>query len=358
MKIEFKSVLAEFFNLPSDYSLPEKLSFEVQKWEHLLEDQIVLSRLGYPRTNVFKVPVLEDQLLNLMLPELGAFRLKKKNPTLCLTHDLDYLKSTTQMNLKRVLATRKFQWRQENYFASIKKIIDFDLAIGGASTFFVAAPKFAGPGIKRLQQWILDPSYRLTDPEFVDVFQLFKNRHVDVGIHGSFYSHTENTLQQEVQSLSQYFDKPVLTSRQHWLNLPSPIQDLQRIYDSGIRIDTTLGWNGNVGFRGGLSRAFPIQLSHGNLFLLPMVLMDGPLFDDLKLSKNEVVNLSKQLLDEVFKRNGTVAIDWHERSAHSSYGWFQAYEEIVNWAAKKGFDFKSVTQLLTEEGETYADGTI
>lgn len=343
--IRFLDFAEELFEVPQDFKLPEALKTDVLRWETLIWQQIECSKFGYPQTDVYETPVLEDTVISLLLPLLGAERLRKKSPTLCLSHDLDYLNSTIQMNLKRSVATRRPHFKNETYLNSIKEIIAFDLNTANSSVFFVATPQKASTPTHRMKQWLLDPSYELQDELFQQALEHLKHPQVEIGIHGSFYSHELNLLSDEVRRLHLLTDKKITSGRQHWLNLPEPKKDFERMRKAGITVDSTLGWNGAIGFRGGIARCLPVSTSHGRLYLLPMVLMDGPLFDDLKMTTTEVVETSKRLLSQVLQRGGTVSIDWHERSAHPSYDWFKAYQQIVTWAKAQGFHFSTPHNL-------------
>ena len=343
MNVSFLEIARSFFEIPDDFSLPEKSSSSISIWQKRLSEQFNNAKYGYPKTEIFRIPTLEDDLIEILAPILGIKRKIETNATLCLTHDLDYLKSTTQMNIKRSFSQKMPNWKYENYFTSIQTLVEYDISQGGSSSFFVACPQKIRPGLRRMKQWILDPSYNLHDALFQEVLSIFNKKNVEIGIHGSFYSHEENLLSEEVIKLSKATGRQIRCARQHWLNLPDPSNDFARIAGAGIKVDSTMGWNGTVGFRGGISRPFKIQTANGPLALLPMVLMDGPLFDDLRLSPSEAVKLSIQILEEVHQRQGTVALDWHERCAHPSYEWFDAYCEIVSWAKNKGFQFSSVT---------------
>jgi hypothetical protein len=171
-----------------------------------------------------------------------------------------------------------------------------------------------------------------------------REKNCEIGLHGSYFSLEENLLERERQNLEQTFNRPVLMGRQHWLNLPGEAS-VERIFNAGITVDSTLGWNGSSGFRGGMARPFPILLSGGkHLWEVPLVLMDGPLFNDLGLDTDGVFAYAKKILQQVWVRRGMVAINWHERAAHPDYGWFEAYRRILEWAKGAGFQFAPISQ--------------
>jgi hypothetical protein len=170
-----------------------------------------------------------------------------------------------------------------------------------------------------------------------------------VGLHGGFYSLQSGLIEKEVKKLSIRTQSPIFSGRQHWLNLPDREQAFTSIRSSGLANDSTLGWNGVVGFRGGFSRPFYLQAGEkAYVREVPMLLMDGALFDDLRLNRQEAVSVAKKHLSEVKSRGGCAALNWHDRSASPHYGWAPAYEEIINWAFNEGFAFATVNQAANE----------
>ncbi len=102
-----------------------------------------------------------------------------------------------------------------------------------------------------------------------------------------------------------------------------------------------------MGFRGGMARPFQLALPSGDeLWEVPMLLMDGPLFADMALDTEGVVEHSIRLLKEVKRRNGCVAINWHERACSPDYGWGKAYQRILQWAKDEGFRFQSLANAV------------
>lgn len=332
--------------------LEEDILKKIQHWHQCLWQEIRGGQSGYPRQAVLETPALEDELLEIMasIPELAHQPRIRRQPTLCLTHDIDYLAPTVQMNLKRIVASRRLQWSRpgDQFLDSIIRLLqlDSDAAGGtGASTLFIPCPIPAQGWKNRLTQWLIDPSYRPTDRLFGELKCVIQRFDCQVGLHGSFLSLSHGLLAQERKMLEEALSRPIRMGRQHWLNLPD--QDaMQRIQQGGLTIDSTLGWNGAVGFRGGFARPFPIVLEQGMLWELPLLLMDGPLFDDLKLDTRQVVAKSKALLEIVWQRGGCVAINWHDRAAHADYGWAEAYAEILDWSKAKGFVFHSISEAV------------
>jgi len=330
-------------------SLPKSLISRIENWHALFLTDINGSRLGYPKQKVRRTPDLEDELLAIAHECLGDFQKIPHAPAICLTHDVDYIAPTQQLKLKAKLGRRKQGGLPENYLDSILKLLKRDeeaAEVKGASTVFLAHRISSGwkNPLAAIASWIVDPSYAYGGPDFEAFSTLLREFDCELGIHGSFFSLRNGMFEAEKNQIESLLKKSIKSSRQHWLRLPDGLKSLKKMRDAGIKTDSTLGWNGDVGFRGGMSRPYPLVFETGPaLFEVPMLLMDGPLFDDLKLEPKEVFELGKEMLETVFARGGCVALNWHDRSAIKDLNWFEGYDLILNWAKSRGFRFLSLS---------------
>jgi hypothetical protein len=319
-------------------------------WTLRWHQDLFQAKSGYPIDGHYrKTPDLENEFIAHVSKARGlADPRSKGRPTLCLTHDIDYLESTAQMRIKRLISQRKAPWKGvgDNYLKSIQTLLECDRAFAdtsaAVSTVFVAAPLRSGGPLERAKQWLIDPSYSRDEKNLPGFQKLISKFPTEIGLHGSYLSLGHQTLAEEKKELKNLFPKARLKSnRQHWLNCSSATE-LSEIQKSGFLVDSSFGWNGGVGFRGGFSRPFPVRTTAGCVWELPLLLMDGPMFDDMKLQTAEVVRFSTELLHSIESLNPMVAIDWHDRAAHSDYGWFDAYEQILGWAKKRGWLLTSI----------------
>jgi len=351
---QFLACLGTLFHVPGTFAESEecedlfrKSGSDIEAWLKEFYGDLHGSRRGYPLVPVRSEPELEDRLLELASSSGLAeqFRRRESAPTLCLTHDVDNLRPTLQMRLKRTVAQRRLsclRGSKEDYLESLETMLAFDQEVvgrPGVSTVFVACKAPARSLTRRAAQWLIDPSYGTTDPDFLRLLDLLRRYGCEVGIHGSFFSIEEGLLSGERDELGTRLEREVIVGRQHWLNLPGR-DSLERVWDAGIRVDSTLGWNGVTGFRCGMARPFPVLVGEGKaLWEVPLVLMDGPMFDDQGLDTDSVVELSKKILTQIRERNGCVAVGWHGRAASSGHNWFDAYRQIIDWAKAGGRGF-------------------
>ncbi|MGE0201796.1 MAG: hypothetical protein AB7P76_12635 [Candidatus Melainabacteria bacterium] len=325
------------------------------RWAERFAGDVFESRNGYPVHPIAELPYTETTIHRWLSAEgerLGA-RLKPQRPGLCLTHDIDYLQPTWPMKLKRLVAQRRWE-RDEHpdaFLDSLETLLQTDRDVAGEpgrSTLFIPLPERSAKPLRHLQQWLIDPSYDEGHPLFARLVDLVRRYGCEVGLHGSFYSLSDGLLPKERRRLSAAFHRPVNVVRQHWLNLPGGQVALEKIAETGFTVDSTLGWNGGVGFRGGMARPFTLLLPSGaRIREMPLLLMDGPLFDDLALATDAVVVRGCELLEVVRQAGGCVAINWHERVATPGYAWHHAYREILDWAKAQSFDFPTISEAAT-----------
>lgn len=328
---------------------------EIKDWHVEFLRDIHESSRGYPLRPVREFPDLEDRIRDIGIRAglEGSGSQKELRPAICLTHDLDNLQPTLQMRLKRLITQRKLRLKssKDDFLSSLETLLKFNNQIAGktgCSTVFVAC-KSQSPSVStRLSQWLIDPAYSPEDADLGTFLRLLDSENCEVGLHGSFFSLSHDLLSNEKEILEEVLGRPVSLSRQHWLHLPTQ-DSMEKIWSAGLRIDSSLGWNGNVGFRCGMARPFPIVLdARRTLWEVPLLLMDGPIFDDLGLDFEGAISLSRELLGQVKERGGCVAINWHERAASPDYNWFEAYQAILNWAKEEGFRFVTLSEAVQE----------
>lgn len=158
--------------------------------------------------------------------------------------------------------------------------------------------------------------------------------HCEIGLHPSYASNTEfSRLEMEKKRLETILNKPVLSSRQHFLKIEIP-GTYERLLEEGFKNDYSLGYAENVGFRAGTAHPFlwfDLQSnSTTNLMIHPFAYMDGTLNEYLKLTPSDALPLVKQLMTEVKTFGGEFSFLWHNESFAESgiwKGWKWVYDE-------------------------------
>ncbi len=357
------------------FIIPEEIEKDLRKtllktqppafvdWSCQFTNDLYLAKYGYPTNKPQIEPYTEIYVENL-LKQTGALKYCSPiigKPTLCITHDIDHLDISAKLILKRLISERKilfFKKEEKCFLPSLNKLLKLSAPLSPSSksvaTVFASSAQKSKNPLNWPMQWLMDPSYTVEHPQFKDFICLLQEAQCDIGLHGSFYSLTQNFLKEEKKILESATKQEINVLRQHWLHLPGK-KAWNIIKKSNFKIDSTLGWNGNVGFRGGMARPFEVLIDNdplSTIWEIPLLLMDGPLFCDLDLHRKDISAFAKSLLTKVLQRKGCVSINWHDRAAHPAYNWDGVFEEIISFAEKKGFHFLTLKEAVKVQLET------
>jgi len=141
-----------------------------------------------------------------------------------------------------------------------------------------------------------------------------------VGIHGSYPSYDKpDRLGQETWRLRELSGEPVTHGRQHYLRFEAGagehVPSLTVWQESGITDDYTLGFAEHVGFRCGTCHPYLLyDLTHDkptDIIEHPLILMDGTLFDYMRLSQLDCQKTIQELYQRCMAVEGDFVILWH-----------------------------------------------
>jgi len=340
--------------------------------EHLLERNgegvdSLFRNLGEP-AEVFASPIVNRNflLLGRLLeePNLGVSPGAGNRPSypggkkfaVCLTHDVDYLKKTALQRAKHfrhtafraVRAVRKGRWAEGGREAAtlvsrclgggeyrrFREIRDLEARYGAVSTFNV----YARPGGFSLRGLVRDPWYdvKTSGSLQTDLAEIAAGGG-EIALHGSYDSYRDRELlTRERGELEKAAKTRIIGGRQHFLRLSVPetwiVQE-----QAGLRYDATFGFRDLAGFRNGA--AFPFQPFDFecnrpiDLWEIPLVLMDGVLFDRDFSGESEVWPRAEEVLETLKECRGAASICWHQRvfCDRDFPGWGDLYERILRW---------------------------
>ena len=167
-----------------------------------------------------------------------------------------------------------------------------------------------------------DATYDVQDPILHEVIRvIMAPDYHQIGLHGSYPSANDlQCLQKEKQNLSKLCDEEVRISRQHYLRTffaddPNSL-DLWR--NAGITDDYTLGFAERCGFRCGTCHPYPLyDVRHDKVTDIiehPLIVMDGTLFDYMKLSVEDAGALTQRLKHRCLDVEGDFVILWHNHA--------------------------------------------
>jgi len=269
-----------------------------------------------------------------------------KKPVLFMSHDIDRVKcynfprfkmflkkgkpfSAAEVLLKMILRV-KDPWWNFNYFINLEKQHEVK------STWF-----FLGQGIPHL-----DAYYSYKDIKISGVISKLSDAGHEIGLHGTIGSaYNSEELQKNLSELQSVSEKTIKGIRQHWLNYyPKETGKIQS--QSGLSYDTTLGFHDYAGFRNSYCYPFKLydfeQEKIQDIWELPLVVMDGSLFDYQKLSDQQARREIGELKREIMKFNGIFTFLIHNnfvgamsrelRKCHMMF-----YEDLLKSVKKDGY---------------------
>lgn len=245
-----------------------------------------------------------------------------ENPTFILSHDIDRIKtryfSKIPFKTKQLLGLKpsnltkkqlivnifKYLFKAYKKFWSFEKLIELEEKHNVRSAFYFLDnnhPK--------------DSIYSLNDENILKVIRVLVDKNYEVGIHGTFLSYlNENELSRIKNKLEKASKIENVGIRQHYLRCEVPkTQKLQQ--KAGYLYDTTIGFAEHEGFRNSFCHPFKLYDFENDKMLdiweIPLVVMDGTLFEyrglDFKQAKKSIKNLS----EEIKKFNGVLSVLWH-----------------------------------------------
>ena len=179
--------------------------------------------------------------------------------------------------------------------------------------------------------------YDIQDPRIKSLMQQMSERGHKIGVHPSYASFNNSTLiQEEKEAVSLNSGTTIDSSRQHYLRFDVPAT-WRCLVDAGIKIDSTLGYAAEPGFRCGTSKPFPVFDIHKRetfpLIERPLLIMDVSFKRYKKYSIDESIAYSKKIIEQVKKHNGELVFLWHNSSLSDVdgwTGWIQVLELLID----------------------------
>lgn len=258
---------------------------------------------------------------------------KKRQFDLVLSHDVDWpisasrdvmraLKSAVGDATKRGdlgLALRRLgalpRFGQGRFDHDVNNTFDFIMKVseeqGIASTFNIIADNTAGE---------IDGTYSLGEPWVQKMLLAFSDRGHYIGLHLSYNSFRDKEqtllefkkLKKECKKLK--IKQPVSVGRQHFLRWENPTT-WQNLEDAGIKCDSTLTYADRPGFRCGVCYEYPVFNLRTRQALklreLPLVVMEGTLYDYMGLTHEEANKSIMSLYAKCKIYQGSFTLLWH-----------------------------------------------
>jgi hypothetical protein len=295
-----------------------------------------------------------DEFLRASRPDFQVAWPEGKRFAACLSHDVD----TAQLNSRSELL-RTINLHVRNSDGVVKKLrhltsvvglrrlprdldiftpwVDLEQKHGFQSSFFFFATRIRQRHvIDNVYRWDDRTTYRGENSSVREIMRDLHRRGCEIGLHTSYLSaRCYEMIAEQKEDLEKALGEAVVSNRQHNLHFDAAVTP--RILErAGLKIDSTLGFNRDVGFRAGTSYPFRMWDLAGERWLgtteIPLVLHDGALLraDNLGLDPESALALCKRLIDRVIEMKGVVTLLWHPESI-ARPGWFGVYEKLLEY---------------------------
>ena len=145
-------------------------------------------------------------------------------------------------------------------------------------------------------------------------------------------------LEEQRREIEQAAGQPVVSTRQHYLRYSA--RETPAVHaTAGLGVDSTVGWNGIIGFRAGT--CFPwwcwdnAKQQSLPVLEVPMAIMDTALFTCcLDYTEEQGVAHSIEIMDRVQAVGGCLTLNWHPNYIHEPRMW-NSYRTLLAEAARR-----------------------
>jgi hypothetical protein len=215
---------------------------------------------------------------------------------------------------------------------------------GLPSTFFVI-PNRGRPG--RLGHGAA-PSFRASPYGAGDIalkIRKLMSAGCEIGVHGIDAWIDSPSGRAELDVVREISGTQRMGVRMHWLYFDE--QSPFALDEAGADYDSTVGYNGTVGYRAGTTQVFK-PLGVDRLLELPLHIMDTAMFypSHLNLSPAEASKRVGRIIDNAVQFGGTVTVNWHDRSIAPERCWDDFYIGLVDELRSRGAWFATAADAV------------
>lgn len=268
---------------------------------------------------------------------------------LFLTHDVDridkYNFPLTKNQLKKRKVREFFRYAvkwlnpfdSENPYWTFDYFLEQEKKRGFISTYF-----FLNRGVKHI-----DSYYHFSQPKIKRLISHLQSQGCEIGMHGTVKSADDPfVLKKNLEELETAAMEKIQGNRQHRLTYTHPYT-AALLEKSGIQYDSTLGFAAHEGFRNSYCLPFRLYDFEADRMLdlweIPLLVMDGTLFDYRTLSYPEALASVEKLIKEIKHFHGVFTLLWHNSycDEEQKSGIRAFYESLLQMLADA--DVESVT---------------
>ncbi|MGH9686769.1 MAG: hypothetical protein ACRD5K_06725 [Candidatus Acidiferrales bacterium] len=216
---------------------------------------------------------------------------------------------------------------------------------GFPSTFFII-PFSNYPGRTRTASAPRFRAARYRASELSDVVHMLTAAGCEVGLHGIDAWLASTDALKELDEIRRLTSVQECGVRMHWLYFDQGSPNALDL--AGASYDSTVGYNGTVGYRAGTSQVYR-PLNSNRMLELPMHAMDTALLYPgyLHLSSREAKKVIGHLADNATQFGGALTINWHDRSLAPERQWDSCYRDMFEDLKSRGAWFATAGQAVS-----------
>ena len=310
--------------------------FMLSRWEEqVIKDRDKNGRFADEQSLAFKFGFYKRAVVNEyvellwnMLLHLGINQKRKaRNYNLFLTHDIDFFRryDSTKKLAKALggdLLKRKSPKMAKETISTFQKIKSgeekdpydtFDYLMDISEKNNVKSHFYFIPG--KIGE--ADAQYNINDDGVIETIKYINSRGHIVGAHFAWDSFDNEKQMSEEKRRLLKSAKTLSESRQHFLRFKNP-DTWQILEQNDIKIDSTLGYTSDIGFRCGTCFEFSvfdiIERKKLNLKEYPLIVMDTALANATKRNKQDFLKELYNINKIVKMFNGNFVFLWHQNN--------------------------------------------
>lgn len=280
-----------------------------------------------------------------------GFKRKKlwdgKDFAVCLTHDVDKVKSSEIKNIGSCLKQGKLKKAISRTFYSLPIFLgikpdslwSFDYIIETERKYGLTSSFYFMAGGKA--EFDITNNYSIDEIKITNLIKKLNNRGHEVGFHGSFDTYNNyNLFESEKGKLDKVVPNKQYGGRQHYLRWKTPYT--WRIYEkAGMLYDATLSYADHEGFRCGICLPYkPYDVLEDrvlDVWELPLTAMEDTICRYRGLSPEEAWESFKELINIISKHHGVFVLLWHNSflDEFDLREWRELYEKLMEYIGSK-----------------------
>lgn len=177
-----------------------------------------------------------------------------------------------------------------------------------------------------------DKNNSVSNPQ-VAAFLKTMDSNFKMAIHPSYRSNDKKAeLESEILKFKNLYGELPLQSRQHFLRLSFP-HTYHDLISVGIKEDYTMGYTTHIGFRASTSYPFYFydltKEEKTDLKIYSCAFMDATLFDDMKLTNEQALELIRNMAKLIQKVDGMMIGIWHNSYITDDKSKMQFFKDVA-----------------------------